>query len=58
MFCKPQAVVANAWSSIVSLFQSGAIKPIMAKTFPLPEAAEALRYPVDGHPSGRVVLMI
>jgi NADPH:quinone reductase-like Zn-dependent oxidoreductase len=38
--------------------QSGAIKPIVAKTFPLAEAAAALRYLVEGRPFGRVVLTI
>jgi NADPH2:quinone reductase len=36
----------------------GAIKPIVAKTFPLAEAAEALRYLVEGRPFGRVVLTV
>jgi NADPH2:quinone reductase len=58
MFSQPQAAVADAWNSIVSLLQSGAIKPIVAKTFPLTEAAEALRYLVEGRPFGRVVLTI
>jgi NADPH:quinone reductase-like Zn-dependent oxidoreductase len=49
---------ADAWNVIVPLLQSGAIKPIMAKTFPLAEAANALRYPVEGRPFGRVVLTI
>jgi NADPH2:quinone reductase len=58
MFSQPQAAVADAWNSIVSLLQSGAIKPIVAKTSPLTEAAEALRYLVEGRPFGRVVLTI
>jgi NADPH2:quinone reductase len=58
MFRQPQATVADAWKAIVSLLQSGAIKPIVAKTFPLDEAAEALRYLVEGRPFGRVVLTI
>jgi NADPH2:quinone reductase len=58
MFCQPQATVTDAWNSIVSLLQSGAIKPIVAKTFPLAEAAEALRYLVEGRPLGRVVLTV
>src|SRR5271154_3939567 len=58
MFLQPQATVADAWKVIVSLLQSGAIKPIVAKTFPLVEAAEALRYLVEGRPFGRVVLTI
>jgi len=48
----------NAWTTIVSLLQSGAIKPIVAKTFPLAEAADALRHLVEGRPFGRVVLTI
>jgi NADPH:quinone reductase len=58
MFRQPQAALTNAWNSIVSLLESGAIKPIVAKTFPLAEAAEALRYLVEGRPFGRVVLTI
>ena len=58
MFVQPPAAVAAAWNVIVSLLQSGAIKPIVAKTFPLVEAAEALRYLVEGRPFGRVVLTI
>ena len=58
MFSQPQAVVTDAWKVIVSLLKSGAIKPIVAKTFPLTEAADALRYLVEGRPFGRVVLTI
>jgi len=58
MFLQPQAARADAWSVIVPLLQSGAIKPIVAKTFPLAEAADALRYLVEGRPFGRVVLTI
>src|SRR5258705_10746128 len=56
LFTQPQAAWANAWTIIVSLLQSGAIKPIVAKTFPLAEAADARRYLVEGRPFGRVVL--
>src|ERR1700685_3838062 len=58
MFRQPQTTVTDAWNAIVSLLQSGAIKPIVAKTFPLAEAAEALRYLVEGRPFGRVVLTV
>jgi NADPH2:quinone reductase len=58
MFSQPQAIVADAWKSTASLLQSGAIKPIVAKTFPLVEAADALRYLVEGRPFGRVVLTV
>ena len=58
MFSSAAGDVADAWKAIVSLLQSGAIKPIVAKTFPLVEAAEALRYLVEGRPFGRVVLTV
>jgi len=58
MFAQPKAAVAEAWKVIVSLLKSGAIKPIVAKTFPLTEAAAALLYLVEGRPFGRVVLTI
>jgi NADPH2:quinone reductase len=58
MFTQPKAVVTDAWNVIVSLLKSSAIKPIVAKTFPLAEAAEALRYLVEGRPFGRVILTI
>src|SRR5882724_11965246 len=58
LFAQPQAALADAWNTIVSLLQSGAIKPIVAKTFPLAEAADALRYLVESRPFGRVVLTI
>jgi NADPH2:quinone reductase len=58
MFTQPQAAWADAWNTIVPLLRFGAIKPIVAKTFPLAEAADALRYQVEGRPFGRVVLTI
>jgi NADPH2:quinone reductase len=58
LFDQPQAAWDDAWNTIVSLLQSGAIKPIVAKTFPLAEAADALRYLVEGRPFGRVILTI
>jgi NADPH2:quinone reductase len=56
MFAQPKAAVADAWNVIVALLKSGAIKPIVAKNFRLPDAAEALRYLIEGRPFGRVVL--
>jgi NADPH2:quinone reductase len=58
MFTQPKAVVTEAWTVIVSLLKSGAIRPIVAKSFPLPDAAKALRYLVEGRPFGRVILTI
>ena len=58
MFAQPKAAITNAWNVIVSLLKAGAIKPIVARTFPLEEAAAALRYLIEGRPFGRVVLTI
>jgi D-arabinose 1-dehydrogenase-like Zn-dependent alcohol dehydrogenase len=58
LFAQPQAPWAEAWDAIVPLLQSGAIKPIVAKTLRLAEAADALRCLVEGRPFGRVVLTI
>lgn len=58
LFAQPQTAWADAWNTIVPLLQSGVIKPIVAKTFPLAEAADALRYLVEGRPFGRFVLTL
>jgi NADPH2:quinone reductase len=58
LFAQPAGAWSAAWSVIIRLLQSGAIKPIVAKTFPLVDAAEALRYLVEDRPFGRVVLTI
>jgi len=58
LFAQPPAAYSEAWDTIIPLLRSGAIKPIVSKTFPLAEAADALRYLVDGRPFGRVILKI
>jgi NADPH2:quinone reductase len=44
LFSQPAEVWTTACSVIFPLLESGAVKPIVAKTFPLAEAADALRY--------------
>jgi len=56
MFLQPKTVVSDAWNVIAPLLKSGAIKPIVAKTFSLADAAQALRCLVEDRPFGRVVL--
>jgi NADPH2:quinone reductase len=58
LFAQPADVWSTAWSVIFPLLQSGAVKPIVAKTYPLEAAADALRYLLEGRPFGRVVLTI
>jgi NADPH2:quinone reductase len=47
-----------AWRAIYGLLETGAIKPIVARTFALEDAAEALRFQIENRPFGRVVLKI
>jgi NADPH:quinone reductase len=58
LFAQPPEMWSAAWASIFTLLESGAIKPIVARTFALKDAAEALRYQVENRPFGRVVLKI
>ena len=58
LFAQAPSAYAEAWGAIVPLLRSGAVKPIVARTFPLSAAADALRYLVEGRPFGRVILTI
>ncbi len=58
LFAQPPAAWEEAWNTIIALLQSGGIKPIVAKRFPLAEAADALRYLIDRRPFGKVALTI
>jgi NADPH2:quinone reductase len=53
LLAQPPAAWAEAWSIIVPLLQTGKVKPIVAKTFPLAEASDALRYLIEDRPFGR-----
>ena len=58
LFAHPPVAWEEAWHMIVPLLKSGAIKPIVAKTFPLAEAADALHYLIEDRPFGMVALTI
>jgi NADPH2:quinone reductase len=58
LFAQPPTAWKEAWKTVVRLLQSGGIKPIVAKTFALAEASDALRYLIEDRPFGRVVLTI
>lgn len=58
MFAQPTSLWTEAWKAIVPLLASGAIRPIVAKSYPLAEAADALQYLVEGRPFGKVALTI
>jgi len=58
LFAQPQSLWIEAWNAILPLLGSGAIKPVVARTFALEEAADALKYLVEGRPFGKVALTI
>jgi NADPH:quinone reductase len=58
LFGQPQALWNEAWTVIRSRLDSGGIKPIVARTFPLAEAADAMKYLFERRPFGKVALTI
>ena len=58
LFAQTSSAWADAWTTLTELLNSGEVKPIVAKTFPLDAAAEALRYLVEDRPFGRVLLAV
>jgi NADPH2:quinone reductase len=55
---QPPAVKRKAWEKVTALVIRGAVAPIVARTFPLERAAEALRHLLEGRPFGKVVLAL
>jgi len=56
LFAQSHAVKAAAWDAILPLLVSGAVKPIVERTYKLEESAEALRHLIEDRPFGRVVV--
>ena len=50
--------IAGALRSLTGYLVEGALKPTIAKTFPLAEAPEAVRYLTEGRPFGRVLMRV
>jgi NADPH:quinone reductase len=58
LLVKTPAVKQKAWGQIMALITRGALKPIVARTYPLEQAAEALRYLNEDRPFGKVILTL
>jgi NADPH2:quinone reductase len=58
LFAQPLEAWTAAWNIILPLLETSAVKPIVAKAFPLEAAADALRFLIEDRPFGRVVLTI
>ena len=50
-------VRANSWQRLLPAAADGSLKIVVARTYPLAEAAEALQFVRDGHAGGKVVLL-
>ena len=48
---------ANAWRTLLPAAAEGTLKVVVTRTYPLAEAANALRFVRDGHAGGKVVLL-
>jgi NADPH:quinone reductase len=58
LLARPPAVKRNAWEQVTALISSGAVAPLVARTYPLERAAEALRYLHEDRPFGKVILVL
>ena len=56
LFAQPLSARSDAWKTITELLGSGRVEPIVAKTFLLEDATNALRYLIEGRPFGRVIV--
>jgi NADPH:quinone reductase len=52
------AVKRKAWEKVMSLITSGAVVPLVARTYPLERATEALRHLHEDRPFGKIVLVL
>jgi NADPH2:quinone reductase len=50
------AVKLEAWNEVMKLIASGAVSPIVDRSYPLEQAARALRYLHEERPFGKIVL--
>ena len=51
-------VLAGAFRTLTGFLAEGALQPTIAKVFPLPEAAKAVSYLIEGRPFGRVLMRV
>lgn len=58
LFAQTPQAIGEAYAVILRLLAEGALKPLVARTFPLAQAAEAQRFLIEGRPFGKVVLTL
>lgn len=58
LLARTPAVRRKAWDEVMTLITSGTVEPLVARTYPLEQAAEALRYLHEERPFGKVILTL
>jgi len=58
LFHQPLSARSEAWKTITELLSARRVEPVVAKTFPLEDGANAIRYLIEGRPFGRVIVTI
>jgi NADPH2:quinone reductase len=56
IYFQPPEAYADAWATVLPLLSEGKVKPVIDRTYPLEEAAEATRHLIEDRPFGKVVL--
>jgi NADPH:quinone reductase-like Zn-dependent oxidoreductase len=49
---------AEALQALTGLIESGAVRPVIDRTYPLADAPDAIRYLAEGHAAGKVVITV
>jgi len=58
LFLQPPEAFRDAYEVILKLLAEGRVRPLVSRTFPLEEAAEAQRFLIEERPFGKVVLTL
>jgi NADPH:quinone reductase-like Zn-dependent oxidoreductase len=58
IYFQPPEAFAAAWATVLPLLAEGRVTPVVARTYPLDQAAEATRHLIEDRPFGKVVLTI
>jgi len=58
LFAQPPEAFGEGWEAVLRLLDEGKVRPLVARAFPLEEAAEALRHLIEERPFGKVVLTL
>ena len=43
---------------LADLFESGKVEPVVERSYPLSETADAIRHVGEGHPQGKIVIAV